>query len=176
MTRSKKTRRWASRAGFLAGLAAAAFALSGWQIPAGSGTLGLDVQVLANSTGELGLEPAGVVLNARHLDERNASAEARTTVTNQTSAELAVRMRALPESHDLDALVRVEALAGDHAIFRGPLSGLRAWTAPLRVAPNDAFEMKLRLTLVPGARGYRGRMEDIGLEFRSRAVATEAKR
>ena len=161
-----RTETWARRIGFAVGLAAAAgLALAG-RFPPGDGTLGAHLVLAAHPQGELGVRPSGPFLQAPHLragDEARGSVE----VVNQTGVALAVRVRGLPSSSQLDRLLRLEIDADADRIFLGTLGELRAWSrAALRLEPGESRTLSVRAWLpatVGG--GYEGRVEQVGLEF-----------
>jgi hypothetical protein len=166
--------RWTRRIGFVLGLALSLALLVAWQVPAGSGRLGLDVRVVANQTGELQVSPVGAFVTATGLEARAGfdTARGRTRVTNQTGKALDVRMRLLPNTRDVDGLLQVDARGGDRKLFAGPLALARDWTdRSVRVGPGESFEIDLRLRLPQGANAsYRGRIVDTSLELRSAVV------
>ncbi len=157
---------WARRAGLAVGLAAAAAVVLAGRIPAGDGRLGTDLVVAAHPTGELGVRPSGPFLQAPDLrpgDQARGSVE----LVNQTGVALAVRVRGLPSSTQLDGLLRLAIDAGAERIFLGTLGELRTWSHPLlRLEPGEARAISVRAWLPPAVeRGYEGRVERVGLEF-----------
>ena len=169
-----KSYRWARRTGFVFGLALSLVMAVSWQVPAGAGRLGLDVQVVAGQTGELSVEPTGVFVQGTGLEPRPGRDTARGSVKvrNTTGRTLDVRMRLLPGSRDVDHLLLVDAEGRGKPVFAGLLGTLRNWSpSAVRVAPGERFELDLRLQVPAGAGGeYRGRIEDIMLELQSKVV------
>ena len=169
-----KSYRWARRTGFVLGLAFSLVLAVSWQVPAGTGRLGLDVRVIANHTGELSVEPVGVFVQGTGLEPRAGrdTARGKTTVANTTGRTLEVQMRLLPESHDLDHVLLVDAEANGRPLFAGLLGTVRGGSpSSVRVAPGESFELDVRLQVPAGAGdGYRGRIEDLALELRSKPV------
>jgi hypothetical protein len=175
-----KSYRWARRTGFALGLALSLVLAVSWQVPAGTGRLGLDVQVIASKTGELGVEPTGVIVQGTGLEPRAGrdTARGKTTIRNQTPKTLEVRMRLLPGSRDLDQIVLVDAEARGTPMFAGLLGTLRDWSRnAVRVEPGERFELDVRLQVPQGAGdGYRGRIEDIVLELQSKPLEASGGR
>ena len=169
--------RWARRAGFAFGLALSLVLAVSWQVPAGTGRLGLDVQVIANHTGELGVDPTGVFVEGMALEPRagHDAAQGKTTIRNQTGRTLDVRIRLVPESRDLDRVLLVDAEARGKPLFAGLLGTVRGWSDnAVRVKPGERFELDLRLQVPAGAGdGYRGRIEELALELRSTVVGDD---
>ncbi|HXF37835.1 MAG TPA: hypothetical protein VNO17_11760 [Actinomycetota bacterium] len=155
--------------GLVAGLAAAAAIVAGGRIPPGDGRLGADVIVAASPRGELGVRPVGPVLTASDLrpgdpaDAPSASMD----VVNQTGVRLAVHVRGLPSSAQLDGLLWLELEAGGRSLFRGPLGELRRRTEHAFILdPGEGTELTVRAWLPPSAtEGYEGRVEQVGLSF-----------
>ena len=128
-TKPKIDRRLSGLA-FLAGLAVAVVLVLGWRVPPGSSALGLELRLIVNSTGELGVAPAGQIALGNHLQPRSSNDRlgGKTTVTNQTARGLHVSVRARPSSRDLDDRLMVTVRAGGRRLFRGPLGELRSPT------------------------------------------------
>jgi hypothetical protein len=175
-----KSYRWTRRVGFVLGLALSVALLVAWQVPAGSGRLGLDARVMANQTGELQVTPVGAFVTGTGLEARtrNDSARGRTKVTNQTGRTLEVRMRLLPNTRDLDRLLLVDARAAGRSLFSGQLGAARRWSSrTVRVGPGKSSEIELLLRLPRDAgESYRGRIADISLELRSTVVGGRNER
>jgi hypothetical protein len=148
------TRR-ARAAGLLAGLLLAAAVLAGWRVAPGGQPLGLDLAVTANSTGELALGSTGRIGAATGLAP-GRTLEAETTVTNQTGRTLAVRVRALRSSRDLDRALRIRVSVGDRPT--------------MRLAPGASAPIRLKAWVATGSSGWRGRIEDITLEPESKVA------
>jgi hypothetical protein len=171
--------RWERRTGFLLGLAISLVLVAAWQVPAGTGRLGLDVRVVANQTGELQVAPVGAFVTGTGLEGGGAdTARGQTEVTNQTGRTLDVRMRLLPNNRDVDQVLLVDAQGGGRPLYSGPLGGSRRWSREaVRVAPGNSFEIDVRLRVPEGAsEHYRGRMADITLELSSTVVGGESGR
>lgn len=157
-------------AGFGLGLLTAGVALAGWRIPEGSGSLGTDLTVLALRSGELDVDPAGLVLAGTGMrpGPDAAGAHGRLRIRNQTGTRLAVRLRALPSSGDLDQMLALRISSRGTELYRGTLGGLRRWTRrPLGLAPGGERTLDLRAWLPASVGdGYRGRIEAVTLELR----------
>jgi hypothetical protein len=160
---------WVKRTGVALGIALVGAVVLAFRVPDGSGTLGADVIFSVSPTGELGVSPAGPFVNATGLrpgGELSGGFE----LVNQTGRPLAVRLRALPDSRDLDRLLHVELRAGNakRPVFAGRLGLLRARTKPFRLTSGEKRRLRLRAWLPAGLKaGYAGRIESIGLELSS---------
>ncbi|HEX8067982.1 MAG TPA: hypothetical protein VF520_15805 [Thermoleophilaceae bacterium] len=155
---------------FAAAIVAVALGVLSWRVPPGSGRLGLDVRVLAASSGELAATRTGPIASASGL-EPGRSVSGTTSLRNQTGSVLAVRLRALPSSRDADASLRVELRSGGRVLYSGPLGGLRRPTrASFRLAPTRSAEVSARAWVPAAAEGWRGRIVDVQLEPVARPV------
>lgn len=168
--KTDRTLRWLA---FLAGLAVAAILVLGWRADPGTGELGLELRVIVNSTGELGVSPAGELAVGRELRPRTDrdGVDARTAITNQTAQPVRVSVRGLPSSRDLDDLLAVTVHAGGRRLFRGPLGQLRSPTRrSLRLEPGRRAPLRVSARLPEdAASGYQARIEDLTIELRTRA-------
>jgi hypothetical protein len=166
--------RWVRRIGVATGVVLVCALMLAFRVPDGSGRLGTDVIVSISPTGELGVNPAGPFLTATGLRPGSA-ASGEFRVANQTGKTLAVRLRALPDSRDLDRLLAVRIGAG-HAtrpIFTGRLGALRGYTRSLRLRPGEERTLRVRTELPAGLRGgWAGRISSVKLELTSAVVET----
>jgi hypothetical protein len=157
---------------FLAGLAVAAVLVLGWRMPPGSSALGLELRLIVNSTGELGVAPAGEIAARARLQPRTSHdrLDGRTTVTNQTARGLLVSVRARPSSRDLDDRLTVTVSVGDRRLFRGPLGQLRSPTRrSALLAAGSSVPLTVSARLPAHVRsGYEARIEDLTLELRAK--------
>jgi hypothetical protein len=159
------------RAGVAAGVVLVAVLVVAFRIPDGSGTLGADVILSVSPTGELGVSRPGPFMSATGLRPGGALS-GEVDVTNQTGKRLAVRLRALPDSKDLDRLLVVDVRVGDTRLYRGPLGGLRANTRAFRLDSGRQQPLRVRASLPASVReGYAGRIQTIKLELSSAVVA-----
>jgi hypothetical protein len=171
METGKRIESYVRRGGVLAGMALVAAVVLAFRIPDGSGTLGADVIVSISPTGELGVSRPGPFMSATGLRPGGALS-GEVDIANQTGRRLAVRLRALPDSKDLDRLLVVELRAGNATIYRGRLAGLRAGTRPFRLDSGRSRSLRLRASLPATVRdGYAGRIETIKLELSSAVEA-----
>jgi hypothetical protein len=155
------------RAGVFAGVALVAVVVLAFRIPDGSGTLGADVIVAISPTGELGVSRPGPFMSATGL-RPGGTMSGEVEVANQTGRPLAVRLRALPDSKDLDRLLVVDVRAGGARLFHGRLRGLRAKTPAFRLDSGRKRALRIRASLPASVRsGYAGRIETISLELSS---------
>jgi hypothetical protein len=159
------------RAGVAAGIVLVAVVVLAFRVPDGSGTLGADVIVAVSPTGELGVSRPGPFMSATGLRPGD-SLSGEVDVANQTGKRLAVRLRALPDSKDLDRLLVVDVHAGAVRLYRGRLGGLRAATPAFRLDSGRKRALRIRASLPAALRnGYAGRIETIKLELSSTVEA-----
>ncbi len=155
--------------GFAIGLGAVLLALLAWRLPPVRPDLGAELAFSTGPIGELEVRP-GVFLHATGLVPGGDARQGRLTIRNQTGRTLSVALRALPDAHDLDALVRVRLSAGDTTVFSGTLGGLRTWTEPLVLRSGERAALRLRVAIPSTVRsGFTARIESVPLEFRARA-------
>ncbi|HEV7846436.1 MAG TPA: hypothetical protein VGO83_09290 [Thermoleophilaceae bacterium] len=171
-TRQRLDRRLGALA-FLAGLALAAFLVLGWRLAPGPGELGLELRLVVNSTGELGVSPAGQLAVGRGLRPRTDrdGLDAQTTVRNQTADPLRVTVRGRPSSRDLDRALVVTVRMAGRPLFDGPLAGLRAFSRRgASLAPGERAQLSVSVRLPAHAQsGYQARVEDLTLELGTKA-------
>jgi hypothetical protein len=169
-----KTSRILAGLAFLAGLAVAVVLVLGWRVTPGSEALGLEMRVIVNSTGEVGVSPAGQIAVGHRLEPRTErdGIEGRTSVRNQTARAVRLSVRARPSSHDLDDRLLVTVQAGGRRLFRGPLGELRRPTRrSLYLAPGDSARLSVRARIPARVTtGYQARIEDLTLELRTKAA------
>jgi hypothetical protein len=158
--------------GLAAGVVLAVAALLVWQVPTVPVGSGATVSFKAVPSGELAVSQAGTFLRAPALipssPGRGASAEL--VVANQSPANLAVTLRALPETSNLDDALQVKVSAGDTTVYSGPLGGLRSWSDRVLVfAPgaSQLFAVKAWIPLTV-ASGWRGQKVDVSLQLMAR--------
>jgi hypothetical protein len=167
--RSPTRHPWTCRLGLVLGAALAAVALYGWQVPRGTGSLGADVSLTVNLTGELDVQPFGRVLAASDMrpGRPESGRETRLAIKNQTARRLELRMRARPSIRDLDGLLGVRVSVGERKLFAGRLGGLRRWTrTALQLRSGETRPVTVRIWLPDSVgRDYEGRSDDIVLEL-----------
>ena len=138
-------------------------------MPPGEGPLGLDLRVTASPTAELAASPAGPLLTATRLvpRTRRSGAEGTAHVVNQTGRPLAVKLRALPSSGDLDELLMLELWADGQPLRRARLGQLRRFGRERFVlASGQTRRVRVRASLPSSVEhGYEGRIEDVRIEF-----------
>jgi hypothetical protein len=167
MTKSKPSiDRVARLVGILVGVAIAIALLIAWRVPGGERTLGADVRIEALQSGEIGAQPLHPFVSSPSLLP-GASAAGDVTVRNQTGVPLALRLRALPSTRDLDQLLVVRVNAGKRALYDGNLAGLRMGaTAPLVLKAASAQRLHVTASLPAGLRtGFQGRILDVSLQI-----------
>jgi hypothetical protein len=173
LERGKRIESYVRRAGFAVGVALVAVLAVAFRVPHGTGTLGADVILSLSPTGELGVSKPGPFMTVTGL-RPGRSFDGKVSVHNQTGKRLAVRLRALPDSKDLDRLLLVDLRAGDMRLYHGPLGGLRNRTRAFSLASDEHGALQVRASLPRGLkRGYAGRVETVKLELSS---STEAGR
>lgn len=167
--RSPRRHPWTWRLGLLLGAALAAVAVYGWRVPGGTGSVGADVNLIVNLTGELDVHPFGRVLTASGMRPSGPESGRETTlaVENQTARPLEMRMRAHPSIRDLDGLLALRVSAGRRELFAGRLGGLRRWThSALQLRSGETRAVTVRIWLPDSVgRGYERRIDDIVLEL-----------
>lgn len=172
-TKSKTNRILAGLA-FLAGLAIAVVLVLGWRVTPGSEALGLELRLIVNSTGEVGVAPAGEIAVGRRLEPRTDRdrVDGRTTVRNQTARAVRLTVRARPSSRDLDDRLVVTVRAGGRRLFQGPLGELRRATRhSLYLAPGRSARLSVSARIPARVTsGYQARIEDLTLELRTGAA------
>jgi hypothetical protein len=153
--------------GVAAGIAVVAVLVLAFRVPDGTGTLGADVIMSISPTGELGVSRPGPFMSATGL-RPGGSFRGATAVHNQTGSRLMVRLRALPDSKDLDRVLRVEVSAGGTRVYTGPLGGLRRSTKAFELASGERRALRLQASLPSGLKqGHAGRIETVKLELES---------
>lgn len=153
----------------LAGAAIVATGVATSQVPRGTGLASADVTFVGAPTGELGISPTGSFLTGTAM-RPGSEARGSLRVTNQTGKELAVLVRALPESEDLDAALHVEVDASGRRVFEGTLGDLRHG-ARIVVARGDTASLDFRAWLPESLDGgYGGRVVSVAVELGSEAV------
>ncbi len=156
--------------GAAVGIAIAVAIVLAARVPAGTGELGLDLTVTASPSGELAIEPVGVVVTATALTPRSAPATGSFSVRNQTGRRMPFRVRALPSSHAADRALAIRVGTGRETVFEGRLAALRRWSSrALVLAPRERRTVTV-LAWVPrdAAEGSRGQIVDVVLELSAR--------
>jgi hypothetical protein len=153
----------------IAGVAMVASVVLTARVPRGTGVASADVVFLAAPTGELGVSPVGAFLNGTGLVPSSES-HGHLAVTNQTGKRLSVLVRALPESRDLDGILRVQIASGGRRLFDGTLGDLRRG-ADVAVDPGMTAPLDFRAWLPETQRdGYQGRVVSVTFDLGSRAA------
>jgi hypothetical protein len=150
-----------------AGVALVAAIVATSQVPRGTGVPTADVAFVAAPTGELAVTPAGGFLQATALGPGDA-ASGRLGITNLTGKELSIDVRALPESRDLDSLLRVSIEREGERVFDGTLGRLRRGAAVV-VSSGSTAPLDFRAWLPDTVRGgYGGRVVSVSFDLESR--------
>lgn len=160
-----RTAAWVRRAGLAAGLAVALAGLLAWQMPNSHGQLGLDLQVTASPTGELGITPLAPFVSASAM-RRGDSRTGRFTVRNETHGPVEVRIHASAQRRDADSALHVRLTSGGAELFDGALGALRRPTArTLRIPRRGASTIAATLYIPRSAAGgFEGRIVDLQLD------------
>jgi hypothetical protein len=155
--------------GVLLGVLVAVAALAAWRVPGGAASLGADVRFDALQTGAIGVAPLHPFVSVPSLLP-GKSASGVVTLRDETGVPMAVRLRALPSSHDLDSLLRVRVSGDDgETLYDGALAGLYdAGTRTLRLASGQSRKLTVRASLPSAVRsGFQGRIVDVTLQIDS---------
>ena len=167
MTRTRH-RHMVRAAGLLVGLLIAATALGASRIPPGGGILGTDLTASVVATGELAVTPTGPFLRGSGM-KPGKPVTGGFRIRNQTGRKLAVRLRMLPSSQDLDSVLRVRVRSGRHVLYDGGLGGLRRWTArPLPLGKDSEADIDVRAELARAGDSHRGRIVDLSAELQAK--------
>jgi hypothetical protein len=146
-------------------------ALAAWRLPAAGSPPGLDLRLIVIPPGELTVAPDGVVASARAMQAGDPPAEGSVEVENISGRTLIVRPVALPSVSGLGRAVQLRAVARGETIASGtPASLERPRGAGLRLAPRESCRVEVSTWMEPEMTGYRGRILDISLEFRTRVI------
>jgi hypothetical protein len=162
---------WARGVGFVAGFAVAMTAVLSWRIPAGTGTLGADLSVVALRTGELTVSTSAPFLVAGGMRPGSA-ATGSVDVYNDSGSDLRVTVAAQSSSSDLGDLLWLEVDAAGEDLFRGPLSDLLEGTEKgFEIGPGNTTTLGVRGWLPTSVdQGFEGRSVDLALVMTPRAV------
>jgi hypothetical protein len=153
----------------IAGVAMVAAVVVTARVPRGTGIASADVVFIATPTGELGVSPVGAFLSGTGLVPSSES-HGHLSVTNQTGKRLSVLVRALPESRDLDDVLRVEIAADGRRVFDGTLGDLRRG-ADVALEPGVTAPLDFRAWLPDSVRdGYQGRVVSVSFDLGSKPV------
>lgn len=151
----------------IAGVAMVAAVVMTAQVPRGNGVASADVVFIVAPTGELGVSPVGAFLTGTGLLPASES-NGHLSVTNQTGKRLSVLVRALPESRDLDDVLRVEIASDGARVFDGTLGELRQGAA-VAVDPGVTAPLDFRASLPETVRdGYQGRVVSVSFDLGTR--------
>jgi len=166
---------WIRLLGLMLGIGIAALVVLSSRIPPGEGILGADVIVASAPTGELAVTPTGPFLSATDMTPVGEPATGQVEVFNQTGRTLAVSIRGLPSTHDMDQSLMVHVEAGGTTLFDGNLGTFRDWTTEtISLASGETSTIVVRTWLDPQAQAWTGRITQIGLEFDSYTVGTSS--
>ena len=156
--------------GFVLGIAIASSIVTESRIPAGAGVLGADAHIVVAPSGELAVKPSGLVLEGTGLTPASDHATGSFRVMNQTGSVLDVRLHGIPDAAGLDRTLWISVTGPDgETIYRGSLSGFRAWTtSSITLRPGEWQALSFE-AWIPGdaGPGYAGHMAEIDLGFRS---------
>jgi len=157
--------------GLAAGLAVAATLVLVSRVPADHRVVGAEVGFTATPPGELLVSGSPTFLRSGDLARGGPAASGRLALRNITERTLAVQVRLVPASPDLDRALRVELVDGGEPVAVGTLGDLRRWSRPgLRLAPGARRRLDARASIRPGAEDYEGRRVKVTAELRARPV------
>jgi hypothetical protein len=162
--------------GLLLGAGLALALLLSWRTPPGHSTLGADVTVVTQPSGELAISPGGTLINAVSM-KPSPAASAETGelhVRNETGATLEVHLRGVPSQPDLDDALMIEVSSRGTTLYSGVLGGFRSWSDDA-VAVDSGGKASFRVrTWLPETltEGYQGRTTSVELEFKPVARAS----
>lgn len=114
---------------------------------------------------------AGALLQGNGLTAGGPAATGRLELRNITGRRLEVRVRLLPSAPDLDGVLRVELEDAGEPVAIGPLGRLRRWSrSAISIGAGESRRLDARASVLSGARNYEGRIIDVTVELRARAV------
>jgi len=155
----------------LVGVGLCTVALGAWRLPTAGSPPGLDMRLIVTPPGELTVEPDGVVASVRAMQAGDAPVEGSVEVRNVSGQSLLVRPVALPSVSGLGREVQLRAAACGKTVAAGALASLeRPRGAGFLLAPRESCQVEVSTWMEPGAGGYRGRILDVSLEFRTRTL------
>jgi hypothetical protein len=155
---SRRIDLWIGRTGVLLGLALAALAVNGWAAPAGKAPTGVRVTLSAAPSGELSVEPARPFLRSGDL-RAGQTVDGTFVITNQTGRRLNVRPRVAGLSRDLVELLDVRLSSEGQDLDAG-----------LEIPAGGRRQVRAKLAVPSGARGYEYRAADLRIELRWEAA------
>jgi hypothetical protein len=137
-------------AGLLAGMClVAVVALNAWRVPASPRAAGVEVALRAVPSGEVGVAPAGPLLDGRAvLTPGGPAVRGRVRLSNLTAGALEARPRVTGGDRALDRVVELELTVAGRVVFRGPLGGLRdgvSTPVPLRRSGSATVRVTARV-------------------------------
>ena len=160
---------------FVAGLCVAAGLVLSMRFPANGGSLGADIHVVAAPTGELAVNPDGIVLEGVGLEPGTDPATGDLQILNQTGSILDVHVRGIPDNAGLDRSLWISVTGpGGRVLYSGTLGGFRGWTSPgVTFHPGEWRGFRIATWLPSGtSAGFAGRMTQVDLGFEVRVEAT----
>ena len=124
-------------AGLLAGvILVAAVALGTWRVPPSPRAAGVEVDLRAVSSGEVGVQPDGPVVRRGELTPGGPVLRGRVRLSNRTAQALAATPALTGGDPELDRLVEVELRVTGRTAFRGSVARLRQGVAPIVTLPR----------------------------------------
>jgi hypothetical protein len=122
-----------------------------------------EVEVTATATGEVETAPAAPDTLIRSSLLPGGSDSSALELRNQTGSDLSVSLAASADSTELDGTLGVRLSAGDRVLADSTLQALRRGSLPVRLAPGEATQVRISLTLPESATDYEGRQVAIEL-------------
>jgi hypothetical protein len=153
--------------GLVGGLVAVSCLLLLWQVPGGRGAVGADVRFASAPTGALAVSPVGDFLAAVDLQpghERTGML----TIDNQTARPLAVSLRMVETTQDLDDVVRVIVRTPKGTLADGPLGIVCSRpTNVVTIASGQRIPVVVTVRMSDKAVAYRGRNTEVAVHLES---------
>jgi hypothetical protein len=141
-------------AGLLAGLClVAVVALGAWRVRPSAQPAGVEADLRAVSSGEVGVEPSGPVVRRGVLTPGGPAVRGRVRLSNRTAGALAARPHLTGGDPALDRFLEVELRVAGRLAFRGPLGRLRDAAAPVASLPRGGHAVVDVALRVPASAG-----------------------
>jgi len=154
--------------GVAAGLALCLAVLNVSRVEPSKEPLGLHLDVTLVGTGALSVQTPGPLVQVRNLlPGEDRAVEADGGVRNQTGRTMAVRLRAVPSTVEVDEILTLEIFAAERLLYAGTVGQLRDWTTEsFELGMGQVQMLRVKAHLPPTVTsGYQGRVERISLEL-----------
>jgi hypothetical protein len=168
---SERLARWA---GLAIGVVVMSAVVVAARVPAGRGSIGADVTVVAVPAGTLALDHPGEVLQVDDMRPREPGEKASKgsfRVTNISDHRVRLHLHALPSTKTLDDILHVRVRARRSVLLRGTVGVLGGWSPrSILLGPGGSAEVVVAAWLPSSASAYQGAIEDVSVEFHARRV------